>query len=98
MERLGIIEDLIEVGREEAPRIVAERSREAVETVEAGVTAALASARDRLRPQPRRPSAARLIIIGIVTAAAVTALGFVLAAVVERAQVWLRQRQAIGRD
>jgi hypothetical protein len=104
MERLETIERLIEAGREEAPRIaeeaprfVAERSREAVESVEAGVAAALAAARDRLRPEPRRPSVGRMLVMGLATAIAVAALGIVLAVVVERGQRWLQDRRARGR-
>jgi hypothetical protein len=98
MERREAIEHLIEAGREEAPRIVAERSREAVEAVEAGVAAALASARGRLRQEPSRPGLGRLVLASLLVAVAVTVLGFIAAALVERGQRWLRDRQAGGPD
>jgi hypothetical protein len=93
MERLETIEHLIEAGREEGPRIVAERSREAVEAVEAGVAAALASARDRLRPEPKRPGVARIVLIGFGTAIALAILGVVIAVAVERVQRWMRAQR-----
>jgi hypothetical protein len=89
--------EALEAGRDEAPRIVAERSREAVESVEAGVAAALTAARERLRPEPRRPSAGRMILMGVAAAVAAAVIGIALALIVERAQRWLRQRRPGGR-
>ena len=92
MERLEAIEQLIEAGREEAPRILAERSREAVDAVEAGLVAALDSARERLRPEPKRPGVARIALIALGTAIAVAVIGFVIAYAVQRLQRMREQR------
>ena len=92
MERLEAIEQLIEAGRDEAPRILAERSREAVNAVEAGLVAALDSARERLRPEPKRPSAGRIVLIGLGTAIAVAVIGFVIAYAIQRLQRMREQR------
>ena len=94
MERLEAIEHLIEESREEAPRIVAERSREAVEALEAGIAAVVGSARDRLRPEPRRPRVVRMLLILVLVAAATAVIGWVLPALVQRGRRWLRRRQA----
>jgi hypothetical protein len=91
MERLAQIEQLIEVGREEGPRLIAERAREAVDVLEGGLDVALATVMERVRPEARRgPGIAKLVLVALAVAVTTAVVGFVVARVVE-------QRRAAGR-
>jgi hypothetical protein len=93
MERLAQIEQLIEVGREEGPRLIAERAREAVDVLEGGLDVALATVMDRVRPEARRgPGVAKLVLVALVVALSTAIVGFVVARLVEQRRAMRGQR------
>jgi hypothetical protein len=92
MERLAQIEQLIEVGREEGPRLVTERAREAVDALEAGLDTALATVMERVRPERRGPGRLQLLLVALAVAALTAVVGFVIARLVERQRAAGRRR------
>lgn len=94
MEALAEIEHVIEKGRQDGPRLIAEHTRDAVEALEAGVAAAgtgvataWSDAMDRWRPKPSRGATAiRLIILSVVLSVLATAAAIAIQRLWEQAQ------------
>jgi hypothetical protein len=93
MERLAQIEQLIEMGREEGQRRVAERARDAVEALEGGLDVAVSTVLERVRPRSRRgPGTLQLLLVAVAVATVTAIAGFVIARLVQRGRASGRRR------
>jgi hypothetical protein len=101
MERIAGIEHVIEVGRQEGPRLVAERTRELRGALEDGLATlgpiaagTWSRVMSRLRPTPRRrPGTLRLVVLSVALSLLATAIAIAISRVWERTRREREERE-----
>ena len=103
MERMAGVEHVIEVGRQEGPRLIAEQAEVARKWFETGAAAlgvgvarAWSEALSRLRPTPRRRSRTMgLIVLSVALSLSATAAAIVISRLRERSRRQREENEAV---